>query len=361
MGRNAVHRDSRQPGERRHDNRGVEVRRPAVTATAARLALATAILFGFAAVPAAHDPLPARVTFAREIGAILSTHCIVCHSRGGPAPMPLTVYAEVRPWARAIKESALARRMPTWHAARGFGAFANDPTLTPFELSLIVSWVDGGTPEGGAQGARDAQGARSARGAQGAVTVVVPARGEQAMAQKGARWVTGWSFAPGDPLITNATISSDAGVIGTWVAGDGELAFPRASALRMSGRVRVDVRRRTATDYERPFTPKRSVFRLTVTKRPTRRVWVEHVSCGAFRTGRSADLIAIRPVLPEGGSAKLWIERPGATKTVLAWFRNFDPRFPRTYWLTRPADFPIDARLQSDAPCELDVTLVARR
>ena len=195
------------------------------------------------------------------------------------------------------------------------------------------------------------------------MTIVVPARGERAVAQKAARWVTGWSFAPGDPLITNATISSDAGVIGTWVAGDGALTLPRASAIRMSGRLRVDVRRRTATDFEQPFTPTRSVLRLTAATatRTTRRVWVEHVSCGAFRTGRSADLIAIRPILSEGGSARLWIERPGATTTLLAWFRDFDPRFPRTYWLARPADFPIDARLQSDAPCELELTLASRR
>jgi len=130
----------------------------------------------------------------------------------------------------------------------------------------------------------------------------------------------------------------------------------------MSGPLRVDIRRRTATDYEQRFTPKRSVLRLSAAARPpTRLVWVEHVSCGAFRTSRSADLIAVRPILPEGGSAKLWIERPGATKTVLAWFRGFDPRFPRTYWLSRPADFPIEARLQSDAPCDLEVTLISRQ
>jgi hypothetical protein len=62
--------------------------------------------------------------------------------------MPLTTYEETRPWARAIKEQTLTRRMPKWHAARGYGAFSNDSTLTPFELSLIVSWVDGGLPEG---------------------------------------------------------------------------------------------------------------------------------------------------------------------------------------------------------------------
>ena len=62
--------------------------------------------------------------------------------------MPLTTYAEARPWARAIKEEVLTRRMPKWHAARGYGAFANDPSLSPFEIALIAAWADGGAVRG---------------------------------------------------------------------------------------------------------------------------------------------------------------------------------------------------------------------
>ena len=97
----------------------------------------------------AHDPITTKVTFAREIRAILSARCVACHSSGGSAPMRLTTYEEVRPWARSIKEQVLTRRMPKWHAARGFGAFSNDSTLTPIEIALIVSWVDGGLPRDG--------------------------------------------------------------------------------------------------------------------------------------------------------------------------------------------------------------------
>jgi hypothetical protein len=102
--------------------------------------------------PVAHDPITTKVTFAREIGAILSARCVTCHAPHGSAPMPLTTYYEVRPWARAIKQQILERRMPKWHAAHGFGAFANDPSLTALESALIVSWVDGGQPPGGAPG-----------------------------------------------------------------------------------------------------------------------------------------------------------------------------------------------------------------
>ena len=59
----------------------------------------------------------------------------------------LTTYDEARPWAAAIKEEVLTRRMPKWNAARGYGDFANDPSLSPFEMALIAAWVDGGAPQ----------------------------------------------------------------------------------------------------------------------------------------------------------------------------------------------------------------------
>ena len=62
--------------------------------------------------------------------------------------MSLVTYEDARPWARAMREEVLARRMPRWHAARGYGEFANDPTLSPFDVALIVSWVDGGAVRG---------------------------------------------------------------------------------------------------------------------------------------------------------------------------------------------------------------------
>ncbi len=62
--------------------------------------------------------------------------------------MPFTSYEGARPWARAIREEVLSRRMPKWHAARGYGQFANDRSLTPFEIALVVAWVDGGAIRG---------------------------------------------------------------------------------------------------------------------------------------------------------------------------------------------------------------------
>ena len=286
--------------------------------------------------------------------------------------MPLTTYENVRPWARAIKEQVLARRMPQWHAARGFGAFKNDPTLTPIEIAMLVSWIDGGLPfsassprVGSASPSPVASAFRRKIDMRkiGIPAVTVRAGADEGTSRVGTRWVTGWSFEPGDPLITSATFTlSDATVVGNWVAGDDAVTLPSNIAIRVSSAVRVRLQRRTAADYEQPYKARPSVLRLvTRAKAPARRAWVERVSCGTPWTGRQAQLLAIRPTLAEGAAAKIWLERGGAPKTIVGWFRDFDPRMARTYWLARPAELPIDARLQSDGKCELELTVIRGR
>lgn len=97
---------------------------------------------------AAHDRITTKVTWDREIAPIVRARCVSCHPTDGPAgSIPLSTYKEARPWAAAIKEEVMTRRMPKWAAARGYGDFANDPSLSPFEIALIAAWVDGGAPE----------------------------------------------------------------------------------------------------------------------------------------------------------------------------------------------------------------------
>ena len=107
---------------------------------------AAAVVIAAAVRVIAHDPVTTKVTWDREIAPIFQSRCVSCHSPGGPAPMPLTTYAEARPWARAIREEVLARRMPKWAVVRGYGDFTNDPSLSAFEIALITAWVDGGAP-----------------------------------------------------------------------------------------------------------------------------------------------------------------------------------------------------------------------
>ena len=346
------------------------------------LAAAALLLPALTSRPTAHDSITTRVTFDREIRAILDARCGACHSSRGSAPIPFTTYEEVRPWARAIKEQVLSRRMPKWHAARGFGAFTDDPSLTPLETALIVSWVDGGLPRSATVAPSTAPAASAAPSSapvasafrrkidafrlQSNLAITVRAKADAGVATLSAKadapsvtaaWIAGWSFEPGDPLITSARISSASGPIATWVAGDPPVTLAAGYAIRATGTLRVELQRRAPADYESSYTARRSVLRLvTGSERPARRAVVEEAQCGV-PPSRSATVLAIRPLLDRGGSARLWLQRPGAPASVLGWFREFDPSFARSYWLARPVDLTPDARIQSDTPCRVELTL----
>jgi hypothetical protein len=106
------------------------------------------VLFSLIAFAAyGHDVITTKVTFDREIIRLFNTHCISCHRLGGQA-FSLATYQEARPWAKAIGEEVLRRRMPPWGGVKGFGDFRNDQGLTPEQLELIVDWEEGGAPEG---------------------------------------------------------------------------------------------------------------------------------------------------------------------------------------------------------------------
>src|SRR5215472_14006193 len=94
-----------------------------------------------------HDVITTKVTFDREIIRLFNSHCISCHREGGTA-FSLETYKAARPWAKAIGEEVLERRMPPWGAVKGFGDFRSDQGLTAEQLELIVDWEEGGAPEG---------------------------------------------------------------------------------------------------------------------------------------------------------------------------------------------------------------------
>lgn len=192
----------------------------------------------FSAAVLAHDPVGTKVTWEREIAPIMQARCASCHSKAGRAQIALTTYEEARPWARAIREEVLARRMPKWHVVRGYGDFANDPSLSSFEIALIVSWVDGGAPR----------------------------------------------------RLPNTPATKFNAPRTTSPAGAGE-ANTRSLTL--------------------PCT------------------------ANALPAGR---LLAVKPMLEEGGSLKVEVTQRDGLVQPLLWVTQFDPKFPETYWLRNPLD-----------------------
>jgi len=93
-------------------------------------------------------------TFTRDIAPILQRSCQKCHRPDGVAPMALTTYEEVRPWARSIKlRTGLGPKagvMPPWYIEKNIGIqhFKNDPSLSAAEVATIAKWADLGAPRG---------------------------------------------------------------------------------------------------------------------------------------------------------------------------------------------------------------------
>ena len=91
----------------------------------------------------------APVTFNKDVLPILQKNCQGCHRPGELAPMSFLSYSETRPWAKAMKQAVVTKKMPPWFAEKGH--FANDRTLTDDEVSTLARWADNGAPEGDAK------------------------------------------------------------------------------------------------------------------------------------------------------------------------------------------------------------------
>jgi hypothetical protein len=229
---------------------------PRVASTVASAGLILAVTLA-----EAHDPITTRVTWTADISRIVQARCVTCHSPDGPGPMPLTTYEEARPWAKAIKEEVMTRRMPRWRAVRGYGDFSNDPSLSAFEIALVAAWADGGAPRG--TDADKGQGIRDT--------------GQQAIV----------------------------------VDKDGrEIALPCGEQPLPEGTLR-----------------------------------------------------AVRPDLERGGSAGVAVRWPDGQQEIVAWIRDYDPKFPTTYWLRRPLPLAKGSTLLTDPRegCAITITVQAPR
>jgi hypothetical protein len=92
--------------------------------------------------------IPSQPTFYKNVLPVMQTRCQECHRPGEAAPMSFLTYQEARPWAKAIREAVITRKMPPWPADPHFGKFSNDRSLSREEIDTLVAWADGGAREG---------------------------------------------------------------------------------------------------------------------------------------------------------------------------------------------------------------------
>jgi hypothetical protein len=67
--------------------------------------------------------------------------------------MAFMTYEGTRPWAKAMKQAVLQKKMPPWFADPHVGKFTNDRSMSAADVQTLVSWVDAGAPAGNAKDA----------------------------------------------------------------------------------------------------------------------------------------------------------------------------------------------------------------
>jgi len=106
------------------------------------------LFFGILLASTLLSAAPQRPTFYKDVLPILQSKCQGCHRPGEAAPMSFLSYEGTRPFASAIREAVVTKKMPPWGADPAHGKFSNDPTLTEDEKNTLLAWADAKAPAG---------------------------------------------------------------------------------------------------------------------------------------------------------------------------------------------------------------------
>jgi hypothetical protein len=92
----------------------------------------------------------ATATFWQDAAPIFNAKCVGCHQEGGIGPFRLDTYADAK--ANAAKELARVSQgtMPPYFLVNdgSCGSFHDEATLSADQKATILSWINGGQPEG---------------------------------------------------------------------------------------------------------------------------------------------------------------------------------------------------------------------
>lgn len=328
-----------------------------------------------------HVPITTKIVFNREIAAIFQKKCFQCHTDNNIS-VPLTTYAEARPWAVAIKEEILEKRMPPWGAASGYGHFSNDSSLTGREISLILSWADGGAPSGVLLADEDkppvfipplnswVQGAPDETvkvTGTGKVALDAPFRVERITLTtplKQPRWVRALQLNPDDRrVIRFAAIydARDGRWLGTWTPSSPVSNMPQGSAVQLpaGAKLLLDVGYKGNGETEAAIDGELGLYYAE--KAPAQAAVTIDVTPAAasvapgkigerFRaetTLKSATtLTAIWPKLDAGArTIEMTAIRPDTSVEPLLWVNSYRPEWPSPYLLKDPLTLPAGTRL----------------
>jgi hypothetical protein len=336
-----------------------------------------------------HNPTTTTVLFNREIATLLQRKCVQCHADGKMA-MPLVTFDQTRPWAEAIKEEALARRMPPWPAERGYGTFSNDIGLTPREFEFLISWIDGGVPEGTTPPpAFVDHGAHWMLGTPDLVVSPAHASSIEARSTPAFRRVVidtgltrdtlvrGFDFKP-DPRVSRAAFLSIAGTdryLGGWTPWQSATELPSGVAFKIPARAQIAVDVLYA-GAPQPLTdaPKLGLYVASAAASGTVSTSTLRAPATAGASGRlvgelkfpdARSLVSLRPELQKGGrSLEVRLLRPDGSSDVLLWVKDYKQDWQTPYVFAKPVAMPAGSVVQAigyEAPFTISLNTYATK
>jgi hypothetical protein len=352
----------------------------------------------------AHEPITTKVTFNKEVVRILERNCLACHAPGKiKSDIPLTTYDEARPWAKAIKEEVLEKRMAPFQAVKGYGSFVHDYRLPQRDVELLVSWIEGGAPRGEAKDYPKEEIDKLITGNEwelGAPDLILQPDQETRIAPEGEdetrcfvlptnlkedRWINAIDFQPGAGTVVysasmfvvppsggrvpaKAGATSDcppnADPLGHWAPGHRVSRLPNGAAIRLPANARVAARIRYRKNGQAGSD--RSSVGLYFAKDPPGKL-VRGVTINApatiipanaesprikasYAVNESTEAVAIRPLLfPFAKSIEVSAHRPDGSVEVLIWAKDYRFDWQPTYFFKKPVALPAGARVEVTA------------
>lgn len=327
---------------------------PRRQAAALAIGLAATIAYGSTTVRT-DDPVSSNVRFTGEIVRIFSRKCEPCHAGDGLA-MPLSNYRDVRAWGRAIREEIVEQRMPPASAARGYGRFRNDLSLSARETLTVLSWIDGGMPRGddkelpapAAAGEPRKPDLRLALPSQRVPAledhlvrrVTIPASGlDPARAIARIAIVPGSAGVVRGAFVYAVTPGADPRWIGAWLPWQRDAAPPdgHGFTLRRGAQFSVELHYRGA-DNEVTDTPFVEVYYAAPNARK-----VDQLTVGA-ETARLAAAASVWAIVPSTGSGTASLQvtarRPDGSTDILLWMPKMHHEWPQALVLDAPVKLP---------------------
>jgi hypothetical protein len=356
----------------------------------------------------AHEPITTKVMFNKEVIRILERNCLACHAPGKiKSDIPLTTYEEARPWAKAIKEEVLEKRMVPFQAVKGYGSFVHDYTLPQRDVELLVSWIEGGAPRGDAKDYPKEEIEKLIAGRDwelGKPDLILQPAQETRIAPEGddetrcfvlptnlkeARWINAIDFQPGAGAVVHSAslfLASNAGgtsgvkgaakavttdncppnaePIGQWAPGQSVNRLPDDASIKLPASASVVMRIRYRKNGQ--AAADRSSVGLYFAKDPTSKL-VRSVTINApatvlppnaeshrvkasYTINESTDVVAIRPLLfPFAKSVEVAAYHPGGAVEVLIWAKDYRFDWHPAYFFKKPIALPKGARVEVTA------------